>query len=274
MRYSTLILGPSGTGKSTAASSVADLPDVERTLVCCCKGRERSSFGYQQRLDKLDIEIYEDPRWRPSLNRFEADAHMKLLTRLDGLLEDDIYDAVVIDPFTDAALNIEHEILKPMEIGSPGELADSFAFYGQLKSKADELVRAAIFLTTAAVRPKHVIMTMHVQPPKEDSVYKGVKKTSADKVARGIEYEGSVLPMIDGAYRRKMAGDFDLVIYTGFDESYFDKKLKKQVKNFFYLQVSPDRDRHSKIAVAPVLLEDKIANNFEALMKAVESNGK
>ena len=274
MRYSIAVLGPAGTGKSTAASSIVDLKDVERGLVCCAKGREKHSFGYQQRISKLDIEIYEDPKWRPSLDRYEASAHMDLLRRLDGLLDDDKYDAVIIDPFTDAWVNIQHEILKPMGVGSFGDLADGRAAYGSLKDKCDELIRTATFLSTAAKRPKHVIVTVHVQPPKEEQIVKGQRKPSADAVARGIEYEGSVLPMVDGAYRRKMAGDFDLVIYTGFDETYFDKATKTKKDNFFYLQVSPDKDRHSKIAIAPVLLEKKIDNNFSALMGAINGPAK
>ena len=262
-KYTVLWMGPPGTGKSYGAATVAKLG---KTLLLACKGREARSIGYVQNKKNVDTEIYEDVKWTPSLKRFQADAYMNLLRRLDALYEDDTYDAVIIDPFTDFAGSIAHHILAPIGVGSPGDMADTFAFYVSLKDKADEAIRLATGLATHAKRPKHVIVTMHVQPPKEEQIIKGVAKPSADKVARGIEYEGSVLPMIDGAYRRKMAGDFDIVIYSGVDQR-FNKKSKKQ-EPWYYIQISPDRDKHSKIAVG-IPTTDQIDNDFSKLLEAI-----
>jgi hypothetical protein len=268
MKFSTLILGPPGTGKSWAASTIAA---QHKTLLLACKGREARSIGYT-RSDNIVAEIYKDARWAPSLDRYEADAYLRLLKRLDELYDDTEYEAVIIDPFTDFAISIAHELCKAAGVGSPGDMGDTFAFYSSLKDKADEAIGLATGLTTdAAKKPKHLIVTMHVQPPKEDIQLSkkegGGVRVSADKVARGIEYEGSVLPMIDGAYRRKMAGDFDIVVYTLFEEAWNEKT--RSMGGNYLLQVSPDRDRHSKIAVG-VPQTDKIPNDFAKLLEAIK----
>ena len=269
MPFSSLLLSPPGDGKSTMASTIQMLTGDKKTLLLACKAREANSWGYQQ-VDGIDTELYHDPRWVPSLDRFQADAHIKLLRRLDSLYDDTEYGAVIIDPFTDAALNLGHEILKAAGVGSVGGLGDTQSYYASLKDGANELIDLATGLVSSAAKlPKYLVVTMHVQPPKEDVTRGGITKPSADKVARGIEYEGSVLPMIDGAYRRKMAGDFDMVLYLGFEEKLDRSEKPPRQKPYYYAQISPDRDRHSKIAIG-IPQTDKIPNDFSKLLEAIK----
>jgi len=272
--FSVLYLGPPGTGKSWGAATIADLVEG-KTLLLATKPREARSIGYTKRKDKIDSEIYFDTKWSPDLDRFEADGYLRLTRRIDSLYDDEEYGAIILDPFSDAGELIEHEILKHEGVGSPGELGkETFGFYRQLKDKAVQMGMQLVNLSIPGIakRPKLVVVTMHVQPPKEDVVDKVgvVKQKSMDKITRGIEYEGTVLPMIEGGYRRKMAGDFDLVIYSGIDEK-VDKNVKPpKMKTWYYMQISPDRDRHSKIAIAELPTEQKIDNDFGKLLEALK----
>src|SRR5690606_36207103 len=117
------------------------------------------------------------------------------------------HDFIILDVYTDLVLLVAHELLKPEKAATPQDMADSQRFYGALRHKLEEFTLALTALQFAP-RPKHVIVSVHTQPAKEDTVRKGETKESADNRARGIEYEGTVLPMIEGGYRTKFTGDF------------------------------------------------------------------
>ena len=275
--FSAVIMGPPGVGKSTMAGSICEVVDPEEVLLIVTKLGEEQSWLYRKY--GLEPELYYDRNWKPTLDMLEAGAFIKLLRRLHELLDDEEYGAVIIDPGTDAINLLEHYILEPQGVGSPGDLHDTQGFYRQLKDKAQEFVSAAAALSTsAAKRPKFVLMPWHVQPPKEGIYVKmgggKDKQQSADEKGAGIEYEGAVLPMLEGSYRRKLAGDVSMVIYCDVDTTKeFDKDAKKMVEHTeYFVQAASDKDRHAKIRIAKALSNQRFPNSMKALIEAMEAD--
>lgn len=273
---SCCILGAPGLGKSTLAGSVMELDQVKKALLLVTKPGEEKSWLYQKYgLDK-DAELYYDIDWNPTLGKYEAGAYLMLLKRLRGLLEDTEYDAVIIDPGTDAINLLEHHILAPRGVGSPGELSDTMGFYRQLRDSAQEFVMQAHLLSTPiAKKPKFVLIPWHTQPAKEstsEKVAPGVRKEkqSADQRAHGIEYEGNVLPMLEGSYRRKLMGDVDLVVVCHVDVTK-DRRQNPPVEVAnYHIRVVPNEEEHTKIRISPSLKISHLPNKMQALVEAME----
>jgi len=275
---SAVILGAPGLGKSTLAGSVMELEQVKKAKLLVTKPGEEKSWLYQKYGLTDEAELFYDLGWNPTLGELKAGAYLKLLKRLRELQADTDFDAVIIDPGTDAINLLEHHILESQGVGSPGELRDTQGFYRQLRDKAQEFVLYAHLLSTPLVkRPKFVLIPWHTQPPKDGNIVSlghGMKEKqeSADQKAAGIEYEGQVLPMVEGSYRRKLAADVDVVVYCDLvSNKQINKKTKKPEEVTEYMiQVVPNKDRHSKIRIAPTLEGQMIPNRMPDLWRAIE----
>ena len=263
-------LGGPGLGKSTLAGSICELVPPEETLLIVAKPGEEKSFSYMKH--GLKPELFYDLGWLPGLKRFKAGAYNKLLQRSVDLLDDTAFGAVIFDPGTDVINMIEHSILEPYGKGSFGELADTMGAYRQLGDMSQEFLQTAALLSSAfAKRPKWVIVPWHVQPAKEGQYVKlgpgqKEKQDSSDERAQGIEYEGVVLPMLEGRYRRKLAADVDVVVYC-------DIEVKKNLRTgidevSYFIQAAPNKDRHAKVRGAPVM-QRRFPNNMKVLVNAM-----
>lgn len=272
---SILVLGPPGTGKSHFAGSVASVVPPERVLLCCPKPGEKTSALYRKYGITKRAELFTDlAGWDPDNGKYAASAWRNMYDRISDLLADEDYDAVIIDPFTDAVDLLEHHILSPHKVGSPGELSDTQGFYRQLRDKSNEFIQRTVALSIAGVAksPKFVIVTMHTQPPKEAMTLSarqgGGQKASSDMRGEGIEFEGRVLPQMEGSYRRKMAGDFGLVVYTDVKTG---SRLNPQTKKMeqgtdFRIQVRCSEDRHAKMrSIVAEAVPDYLPNEFKEL---------
>lgn len=272
---SMVVLGAPGLGKSTLAGSIADgIMDPSEVLLCVTKPGEEKSWMYQKTGLIESAELYHDPKWKPTLGSYTAGAYVQLLQRLQSLLDDETYGAVIVDPGTDVVSLLEHHLLAPHGVGSPGDFPDGRSFYRQLKDGAEEFLQTASVLSSSlAARPKWVIIPWHVQPAKEGEYVKQgrdrVKTESADEKSAGIEYEGSVLPMIEGAYRRKLAADVDVVIYC-------DVEIRKDLKSRppketaeYVVQVSPTSERHSKMRGTRGSTNGTIPNHMKEIVQLI-----
>lgn len=274
---SILVLGAPGTGKSHFAGSIAEVVKPERVLLLCCKPREKTSALYRKYGITERAEVYTDmASWNPEKGRYDAKAWRALYDRVDSLLSDDKYDAIVVDPFTDAVDLLEHHIIAPHKVGSPGEMSDTQGFYRQLKDKSADFMQRLTALTDSSVAksPKFVIVTMHVQPVKEAQQLSrsqgGGIKPSSDMRGEGVEFEGSMLPQMEGAYRRRMAADFGLVIYTDVKNGKRMNVQSKQMEAFtdFRVQVRCSEERHAKMApVVADAVPEHLPNKFAEIYK-------
>jgi len=265
---SVVLAGPPGTGKSTFLGSMAEVIEPKRLLVIATLPRELDSWKYQehnpQRL------LLEDSGWAPAQKLYNATAYNQFLETLDWLREeDDQFDGVVVDNGTELAEQAWHLALAPNRVGSPSELDGQSRWlpYETLDSLMDQGIKGLVALTKIARRPKHVAIAWHVQPPKDDTVdnQTKVKKESADNAGRGVEYEGDVLPMVRGRYRRRVAGQFSAVLYTDIKMEVTDKGLRPRYR----LQVRPNQDRHTKLPgpLPPVAYIDNNFKDFLALLR-------
>jgi hypothetical protein len=278
---SIITLGPPGTGKSHFLGSICEVVDPKRVLLLCPKPREKTSALYKKYGLTERAEVYTDlAGWNPERGKYEATAWRRLYDRVDGLLSDTSYDAILLDPFTDAVTLLEHHILAPFKVASPGELPNTQAFYRQLADKSYEFIQRATALadSSVAASPKFVMVAMHVQPPKEavtlaKSQGGGIKESS-DQLAEGIEYEGKVLPQMEGSYRRRIAGDFGLVVYGDVKNGKRMNPATKQMEAFtdFRIQVRCSEERHAKMA--PIVAEavpEMLPNKFSEIFKYLQA---
>lgn len=283
-RISFVVMGPPGTGKSTLCGSMAEVVGNDRTLVIATLAREKNSWKYVE--NQVPSVLIEDKNWNPSQKQFDATGFPEFLQLCRWLREeDDQYDAIILDSGTELAELGWHAALAPHSVGSPAEMDGKSRWlpYETLANSADQGIKELVSLTTVAKRPKHVGVTWHVQPPKDDtveSVGSGTDRTSrtkesADNAAQGVEYEGKILPMIRGQYRRKLTSQFDTVVYT---DVRIDKKTEQLPAGKFRvyeevsyrLQVRPDADRHTKVP-GPLPQMVHIPNSFNELLKIVHN---
>lgn len=269
----TIVAGPPGLGKSWFAGTVAEIVDPKEVLLIATLEREARSALYQ----KYDFDTVRcvDDEWEPGAGIYHATGYTKLKETIRELRTDENYGAVILDSGTEAGELAWHEALEPWAVGDPSQMGSSgnpYAPYTALDSYMDELTRGLAKLAGHpaggkgdVVRPKHVIITWHVQPPK-DSPGTG---ESADEKGGGVEYEGSVLPMVRGRFRRRLMGMVDAFIYV-------DRRLEigptgKTERNY-KIQVASDNEKHCKI---PGILPSKLThinNSFPEYLNLIEES--
>jgi len=187
------------------------------------------------------------------------------------LYEDEDHDVVLLDPMTDVVTIAAHELLMAEKAESPRDLRDSIGFYGALKYKLKGFTQALVGLASKDLpRPKHVFVAVHTQPTKEEDI-KG--KATTEAVAKGIEFMGEALPMIEGGYRREIAAEFDIVGFTSlvYDNVRVGGKLVREAN--FVVQLNADPARHAKVAIVPRLKEKTVPNSMVDLFRVIEEAG-
>lgn len=274
-RITGMLIGPPGTGKSWALGSVLGLSDVEKGLLLAPKPREASSHLYVKAKteERLDVETFSDPKWAPVIGRFEAEAFKRLFTRILELYEDDTYDAILLDPFTDVSLIATHHLLAPEKVATPGDLDGknaSIAFYGALKNNLKEFTQSLVGLASpAAKRPKHVLVAVHAQPTKEEDL---LGKQTPEGKAKGVSFLGDIMAAVDGGYRQEIAAEFDIVGFTQLKYALVkDEKTKRMERQASYvIQINADPERHAKVALVPRIDAMEIPNSIPKLMELIE----
>ena len=257
-RFAWVVQGPGGTGKSTALGTMAEL---YKTLLIATLSREAASWKYRE-LNVDTVPLWEsgwtgddEGRIPPGL---KLEAQAKFMRLMDELAADDVYDAVIVDSGTELGEIFWHGAMMPHGVIGPAFMTDNRSRWLPFDTLGTNLDQAIKKLTNLAsgknvVRPKFVGVSWHIQPPKDDTVETGtagegkVKKVSADHVGEGVEYEGKVLPMIRGGFRRKLTSQFDAVVFTDIlYEAVTTGMTTKKVPRYV-LQVQPDAERHAKI---------------------------
>lgn len=265
------LLGAPKTGKSDFAGSCAALG---RTLVLAAKPREANSRLYVEL--GCDREVFYDADWAPSIGSYKADAYIRLLKRIHSLQSDDTYDFVIVDTFTDVAELASAELLKVENAATPSAMDNSQGFYGSLAFKLREVTKQLGHLQFAK-HPKHVIIIAHTQPAKDDAVGRGgAVIKSADSKAKGVEFEGNVLPMIDGKYRYKFSGDLDMILFSDIDiknELQTVGTQRRMVETLSYtVQGKPDATKHAGGVLQSAFEGKTLPNNFAAILDAVRAS--
>lgn len=252
-RYSGCIAGPPGTGKSTVLGSMADVLGRDRVLLLATLAREAESWRYQED-PPLSRIVFQDGGWVPTLGKLEATAFRQFLDTLEYLHDiDDQFDGIVVDSGTELAELGWHLSMLPHGVATPAEMdSDKSRFlpYESLDIHLSSAVNKLQALTKTAKRPKHVLVSWHVQAPKDDTTEKvgtdRIRKESADNAGKGVEYEGDVLPMVRGRFRRRVASQFDAMLYTEIQFTVPQGLSRSGVEPQFMLQVRPNPERHSK----------------------------
>jgi AAA domain len=272
-----LVEGPPGTGKSTLCGSLAEYVGADKTLLIATLAREIESWKYKA-LNVPHV-LLQDANWKPDAGQFLAEGFPEFLRLMRWLRdEDDQFEAVILDSGTELAEQAWHLALSPMSVSSPAQIEGRSRWlpYETLTNNLDQAIKELVTLTTTAKVPKHVAVTWHVQPPKDDQVVEGVKKESADHAAKGVEYEGDVLPMVRGQYRRKLGSQFPTVVYTDIlvkANMGLSQTNARSIDVEYRLQVRPSVERHTKLS-GPLPEAQFIKNDFKELLKLVQQSSK
>jgi hypothetical protein len=278
-----IVLGPPGTGKSSLLGSVADVIDPMRVELLCTKANEANSFLYRKHGLSARAEIFTDPNWDPDLGVKEATGFNELRKHIRELRGVPDIDAVLIDSGTDAIRLLENRTLASLDMASIGDLRGkgakdaSFGFYDQLLDRGQKFMEGLIELTLPP-HPKFVLMTWHSRAASE-----------SDEETKGIDHEGSVLPMMRGQYRKKLMGDADAVLFTDIRRRLEPAQLAKPALNGqpaqpaipakqvveYVVRVTPSASEHAKVrSISSVGAPEFIPNTFAAWLelerKAVE----
>ena len=104
-----LFCGPPGTGKSHLLGTISEVEGIENPILLAPKPREVNSAKYREH--DIHSEVFSDKGWHPAIDRFEIGAYKALYTRVVDLYEDEDYDVVLCDPFTDVVNLAAHELL-------------------------------------------------------------------------------------------------------------------------------------------------------------------
>lgn len=250
-----LVLGPPKVGKSyTLASFCSEGP----TLLIATLQREATSWGYQEQ--NPDTILLEDRDWRPEQGRLNTDAFQRFLDLMDQLSQDDHYKVVIVDSGTELAEYAWRDALRGLGVGSPADFDDRdnrFRPYTKIADLMRQALDAMLLLKTAPL-PKHVAVSWHLQSVKDDQIitdpasHQKVKKVSADRAAATVEYLGDVLPMMQGGFRRRIAGLADAVVFAHCVQEFPTDRNGKRIvgrekEPRYVLQVRPDGDRHAGI---------------------------
>ena len=263
-----LDIGPPGTGKSQLLGSIGELvADPNEVVLICPKPTEVNSALYMKYGFSKRAAVFQDRRWRPSVGMFEADGFKRMMEFIYGLQDREDVGVVILDPLTDAVDLVAHKNLKAEQASSPKDLRDPLSYYSAMRKDMKELVTALVGLASAAdKRPKHVLVSVHAQPTKEEDI-KG-KETGEGK-AKGISFFGEALPMIEGGYRQDIASEFDVVGFSTIRHEMVRDGAKMTKQTRYVIQLAPDLERHAKVRLAPSLLGKELDNNVKAILEAV-----
>lgn len=257
---SLAVIGAAGTGKSSLLGSIGTIFDPEEILLLAPKPREINSWKYRDFGITETAEVFQDTRWRPSLDMYEADAFLKMERRLLELYEDTQYKVIILDPYTDVVSAASHDLLKVDKAATPRDSSDSRGFYGSLKHKLDNFTKTLVGLSSPALScPKHVLVSVHAQPAKE-----GEKEGGA-----GVSFEGDVMPMIEGSHRHSFGSEFDILCYSRIKHSNKVVAGKMQRSSDYIVQVSADPKRHAKVAIAERMERGEFPNDLREMLTEV-----
>jgi hypothetical protein len=265
-----VVAGPPGIGKSWFCGTVGEVIDPSEVLLIATIAREVRSVKYQQY--NYDTVICEDDQWEPHNGLYVSSGYSELLKIVKDLRKDKKYGAVILDSGTEAG----HFALEPWKVGDPSEMkseGNRFQPYTQLDSAMDELVRGCSKLAghpaagkVSVARPKFVLITWHIQPPKETI---GDAET-ADQKGEGVEYEGSVLPMVRGRFRRRIMGLVDSFVYADRVAETHPKTQKTMIKH--KIQIRSTNERHCKFPGIPPEKVTYIDNSFPEFLRVMDES--
>lgn len=252
------VIGAAGTGKSSFLGAIGEVFSKEEVLLLCPKPREINSWRYHEYGFDDKAEVFQDSKWKPALDKFEASAFNALERRVLDLYDDTQHRVVILDPYTDVVKLASHDLLKVDKAGTPRESSDSRGFYGALKHRLGNFTSDLVNLTSPALAvPKLVLVAVHAQSAKDDEKAGGA----------GVSFEGDVMPMIEGGHRHDFAGEFDIVCFSRVKHSMQLVGGKQEKKVQYVVQVGADSKRHAKIALSPRLKETEVENSVTRVLE-------
>lgn len=270
LAHSMLLLGASGTGKSSFARSA--LKSLGSGSVIMAPGFDEAN-SYAEMLDepRFSFRGFDDTEFAPSQGAWNADGATKAyqwMRELVKQVEGDVaggkvprYSVVVLDTVTsllglgyNAAL-AKFKIANPPPAISP----DGSAFYGLVQQRMDELFRPVRQLKGFGV---HLIALGHVTERDNKSGEALIATKEFQNAARIIS------PRVQGGFKDVLPGFFDVVVHTGVVKG-------KDGKDSHYLQYRPSSKRPTKARWGNLSATDQIVlpeeQGWQTLMGLIDA---
>lgn len=236
---STLVTGPSGTGKSTLARGALEY--FGSGIVVLAPGQDEKN-SYITLFNKPEYEFvdFDDVEFQPSIGEWQATGHTDLIKWLmakfkqlkaDKAAGKELPKVLVCDTVTSVmrlAFNATLAKFK-MQNPPPAISPDGASFYGYMRQQMEGSVRLMRAIRGLGL---HWVCLAH---PTEAEV-KEVQKTDVDAG------KSKVMPDIPGGYKNAFPASFDLVVNTNIGK----RDNKGKTERFHYIQWGGDPKRVTK----------------------------
>lgn len=240
---STLIVGPSGTGKSTLARGALEHYGSGIVVLAPGKDEENSYLGL---VNKPEFQFYDfdDVEFQPSLGLYEATGHKELVKFLmetfkrlkaDKAEGKPLPKVLVCDTVSSVARLAFNGTLAKFKLDRPPAAIspDGASFYGYLRQNLEGSVRIMRAIRGLGV---HWICLAH---PVESET-KEMQKTDVDAGKMKIMAD------IPGGYKNAFSASFDLVLNTNIGKREVKRDGKSVTERFHYIQWGGDPKRVTK----------------------------
>lgn len=258
--HSILLLGPSGSGKSSfAAQAAAALGGA--AIAIAPLDDERNSYVHLLDRPNYVIQGFDDSDYLPSIGERTADGHVNLLKWLravHGAVKSDVsgggiprYPLLILDTFSGMSrLAYNATLTKYNRTEAPKARGDDGApFYGTLLQKNEEIMRITRAIHGLGV---HLVVTSHVN-----------ERENVSEAAVSVAGPRMIVPAIGGGYRDIFPGTFDAVFHTGVQVV--------NGKSQHFLRWQPDTKRPTKSRLGALGPAALLPNDWSVVRKLMDA---
>jgi hypothetical protein len=161
-----------------------------------------------------DVTVFQDTKWRPRFDEWNAVAWIDLLKWFDAKIKGDV-EIIGFDTGSRLSENAWHEALKMYRTDDPSSLGKSWgAPWQQFQALIEEWLS---MISSAVAAGKIVIVNWHGEMREMEGVGEAKVKPAKPGEKQDILWEDSLVPRIRGSIRDAVPQQFSLWLHAGID---------------------------------------------------------